>query len=220
MSSPTASRRRRRRYSSWPPAASRRRARSSRPCCRPRGDGAAAARRPSTQRLTAARRARRRPESRRCHCPAPRCALRNGCVELNRGLPRMALIAPYDPNRFTSAIPHYINGRPAYAQRLIAKLARETRLDAQFARARPRLRARLADAAAVALLRHDDRHRRRSGDDRRGGDRRRNSPGCRSNGASAPRSISPTIWRRSISSPSPAPSTGWIARRRCSGSMS
>jgi SAM-dependent methyltransferase len=42
----------------------------------------------------------------------------------------MALIAPYDPNRFTSAIPHYINGRPPYAERLIAKLAREAGLDA------------------------------------------------------------------------------------------
>jgi 2-polyprenyl-3-methyl-5-hydroxy-6-metoxy-1,4-benzoquinol methylase len=42
----------------------------------------------------------------------------------------MALIAPYDPNRFTSAIPHYVNGRPAYAERLIAKLAREAGLDA------------------------------------------------------------------------------------------
>jgi trans-aconitate methyltransferase len=34
------------------------------------------------------------------------------------------------PDRFSSAIPHYINGRPAYGQRLIAKLARETNLDA------------------------------------------------------------------------------------------
>jgi SAM-dependent methyltransferase len=42
----------------------------------------------------------------------------------------MALIAPYDPTRFTSAIPHYINGRPAYAERLIAKLAGEARLNA------------------------------------------------------------------------------------------
>jgi ubiquinone/menaquinone biosynthesis C-methylase UbiE len=42
----------------------------------------------------------------------------------------MALIAPYDPNRFTSAIPHYINGRPAYAERLIAWLARDTELGA------------------------------------------------------------------------------------------
>lgn len=41
----------------------------------------------------------------------------------------MPLVAPYDPNRFTSAIPHYINGRPAYAERLIAKLAREAGLD-------------------------------------------------------------------------------------------
>jgi 2-polyprenyl-3-methyl-5-hydroxy-6-metoxy-1,4-benzoquinol methylase len=43
----------------------------------------------------------------------------------------MALIAPYDPNRFTSAIPHYINGRPAYAERLVAWLARETGLNAR-----------------------------------------------------------------------------------------
>ena len=42
----------------------------------------------------------------------------------------MALIAPYDPNRFTSAIPHYINGRPPYAERLIAWLARDTELGA------------------------------------------------------------------------------------------
>jgi SAM-dependent methyltransferase len=42
----------------------------------------------------------------------------------------MALIAPYVPNRFASAIPHYINGRPTYDERLIAKLARETGLDA------------------------------------------------------------------------------------------
>ena len=41
----------------------------------------------------------------------------------------MALIAPYIPDRFTSAIPHYINGRPAYADRLIAKLAHETQLN-------------------------------------------------------------------------------------------
>jgi SAM-dependent methyltransferase len=43
----------------------------------------------------------------------------------------MALIAPYDPTRFTSAIPHYINGRPAYSGRLIAKLAGEMGLDAR-----------------------------------------------------------------------------------------
>jgi trans-aconitate methyltransferase len=40
----------------------------------------------------------------------------------------MTLIAPYVPDRFSSAIPHYINGRPPYAQRLIAKLAHETKL--------------------------------------------------------------------------------------------
>jgi trans-aconitate methyltransferase len=43
----------------------------------------------------------------------------------------MALVAPLNPNRFTSAIPHYINGRPPYAERLIAKLAREARLGPQ-----------------------------------------------------------------------------------------
>ena len=42
----------------------------------------------------------------------------------------MTLIAPYVPDRFSSAIPHYITGRPAYGPRLIAKLARETNLDA------------------------------------------------------------------------------------------
>ena len=41
----------------------------------------------------------------------------------------MTRIAPYDPNRFTSAIPHYAAGRPAYSERLIARLARETGLD-------------------------------------------------------------------------------------------
>lgn len=42
----------------------------------------------------------------------------------------MALIAPYIPDRFSSSIPHYISGRPAYSDRLIAKLARETGLGA------------------------------------------------------------------------------------------
>jgi SAM-dependent methyltransferase len=41
----------------------------------------------------------------------------------------MTRIAPLDPNRFTSAIPHYIGGRPPYSPRLIARLARETGLD-------------------------------------------------------------------------------------------
>ncbi len=41
----------------------------------------------------------------------------------------MTRIAPYNPNRFTSAIPHYVAGRPAYSERLIAWLARETGLD-------------------------------------------------------------------------------------------
>jgi SAM-dependent methyltransferase len=40
----------------------------------------------------------------------------------------MTSVAPLDPNRFTSAIPHYINGRPPYSERLIAKLAREATL--------------------------------------------------------------------------------------------
>ena len=41
----------------------------------------------------------------------------------------MTRIAPYDPNRFTSAIPHYAAGRPAYSERLIALLAREIGLN-------------------------------------------------------------------------------------------
>jgi ubiquinone/menaquinone biosynthesis C-methylase UbiE len=41
----------------------------------------------------------------------------------------MTRIAPYDPNRFTSAIPHYVAGRPPYSERLLAWLARETGLD-------------------------------------------------------------------------------------------
>jgi ubiquinone/menaquinone biosynthesis C-methylase UbiE len=40
----------------------------------------------------------------------------------------MTRIAPRDPTRFTSAIPHYVSGRPAYSPRLVAKLARETGL--------------------------------------------------------------------------------------------
>jgi SAM-dependent methyltransferase len=40
----------------------------------------------------------------------------------------MTRIAPLDPSRFTSAIPHYIAGRPAYAERLVTWLARETGL--------------------------------------------------------------------------------------------
>jgi len=42
----------------------------------------------------------------------------------------MARVAPYDPHRFTSAIPHYVSGRPPYSPRLIARLARETGLNA------------------------------------------------------------------------------------------
>ena len=40
----------------------------------------------------------------------------------------MTRIAPFVPDRFTSAIPHYINGRPPYSERLVEKLARETRI--------------------------------------------------------------------------------------------
>jgi ubiquinone/menaquinone biosynthesis C-methylase UbiE len=40
----------------------------------------------------------------------------------------MPRIAPLDPKRFTSAIPHYVAGRPAYSSRLIERLARETGL--------------------------------------------------------------------------------------------
>ncbi len=40
----------------------------------------------------------------------------------------MTRIAPFVPDRFTSAIPHYINGRPPYSARLVEKLAREARL--------------------------------------------------------------------------------------------
>jgi 2-polyprenyl-3-methyl-5-hydroxy-6-metoxy-1,4-benzoquinol methylase len=44
---------------------------------------------------------------------------------------RMTRVAPLNPNRFTSAIPHYINGRPPYAERLVARLAHEAGLDAR-----------------------------------------------------------------------------------------
>ncbi len=40
----------------------------------------------------------------------------------------MTHVAPLDPTRFTSAIAHYVNGRPPYSERLIAKLAAETHL--------------------------------------------------------------------------------------------
>ena len=40
----------------------------------------------------------------------------------------MTRIAPYDPQRFSSTIPHYMAGRPAYSPRLIERLARETGL--------------------------------------------------------------------------------------------
>lgn len=40
----------------------------------------------------------------------------------------MTRIAPFVPDRFTSAIPHYMAGRPAYSERLLERLARETGL--------------------------------------------------------------------------------------------
>jgi ubiquinone/menaquinone biosynthesis C-methylase UbiE len=40
----------------------------------------------------------------------------------------MSTIAPFEPNRFTSAIPHYVMGRPAYSPRLFAWLARDCTL--------------------------------------------------------------------------------------------
>jgi SAM-dependent methyltransferase len=40
----------------------------------------------------------------------------------------MTSVAPYDPHRFTSAIPHYIAGRPTYSERLLQWLAREVSL--------------------------------------------------------------------------------------------
>lgn len=49
-------------------------------------------------------------------------------LHISTGPQQMTRIAPLDPNRFTSAIPHYVNGRPPYSERLIAKLAAEARL--------------------------------------------------------------------------------------------
>jgi ubiquinone/menaquinone biosynthesis C-methylase UbiE len=43
----------------------------------------------------------------------------------------MTRIAPRDPTRFTSAIPHYVSGRPPYSPRLVTKLAREAGLGRQ-----------------------------------------------------------------------------------------
>ena len=43
----------------------------------------------------------------------------------------MARIAPLISDRFTSAIPHYVSGRPRYSERLIAKLAQEAKLTPQ-----------------------------------------------------------------------------------------
>ena len=40
----------------------------------------------------------------------------------------MTRIAPFNPRRFTSAIPHYVAGRPPYSMRLVERLARETGL--------------------------------------------------------------------------------------------
>jgi SAM-dependent methyltransferase len=42
----------------------------------------------------------------------------------------MTRIAPYDPHRFSSAIPHYVAGRPAYSARLIERVAHEAGLGA------------------------------------------------------------------------------------------
>jgi ubiquinone/menaquinone biosynthesis C-methylase UbiE len=42
----------------------------------------------------------------------------------------MNRIAPFIPDRFSSAIPHYVTGRPAYSERMLALLARETGLGA------------------------------------------------------------------------------------------
>ena len=41
----------------------------------------------------------------------------------------MTRVAPLNPSRFTSAIPHYVSGRPRYSERLVTKLAREVNLD-------------------------------------------------------------------------------------------
>ena len=40
----------------------------------------------------------------------------------------MTRIAPFNPQRFTSAIPYYVAGRPPYSMRLVERLARETGL--------------------------------------------------------------------------------------------
>jgi len=40
----------------------------------------------------------------------------------------MTRIAPFEPQRFASAIPHYVAGRPAYCMHLVERLARETGL--------------------------------------------------------------------------------------------
>lgn len=38
------------------------------------------------------------------------------------------VVAPYEPERFSSTIPYYVTGRPAYAHSLLERLARETGL--------------------------------------------------------------------------------------------
>lgn len=40
----------------------------------------------------------------------------------------MPTIAPFDPTRFSSAIPHYAAGRPAYSERLVSWLAQDAGL--------------------------------------------------------------------------------------------
>lgn len=40
----------------------------------------------------------------------------------------MSRIAPYDPERFTSAIPHYVAGRAQYSRRLLDEIAHKTRI--------------------------------------------------------------------------------------------
>lgn len=40
------------------------------------------------------------------------------------------VVAPYEPERFSSTIPYYVTGRPSYAHSLLVRLARETELGA------------------------------------------------------------------------------------------
>ena len=124
----------------------------------------------------------------------------------------MTRIAPFNPRRFTSAIPHYVAGRPPYSMRLVERLARETGLG-EAARTLDlgcgpgSLTLPLArfsgttigidpDAAMIAAAQEAAE-----------------VAAYRSSGASAPRSIFPTSLPPSTSSPSAAPSTGWTGRR-------